>query len=105
VVKINTVLVPGINDRHVGDVARAAAAAGASLINVIALIPQHEFSYLPAPSQAQLELARRDAAEYLTVFSHCQRCRADACGIPGVSEFSEQVYGDSLFAAATFSHG
>jgi len=105
VVKINTVLVPGINDHHVGDVARAIATSGASLINVISLIPQHEFALLPAPSLVQLEQARRDAAKYLTVFNHCNRCRADACGIPGVSEFSDQLYGESISATATFSHG
>jgi nitrogen fixation protein NifB len=105
VVKINTVLIPGINDHHVGQVARVTAEAGASLINVIPLIPQHEFAELAAPTAGQLDLARRDAARFLTVFSHCQRCRADACGIPGVSEFSGQVYEEKLFASATFSHG
>lgn len=105
VVKINTVLIPGINDHHVGAVARVTAEAGAALINVIPLIPQHEFAALPAPTASQLEQARSDAARFLTVFSHCQRCRADACGIPGVSEFSAQVYEEKLFASATFSHG
>jgi nitrogen fixation protein NifB len=84
---------------------RVTAEAGAALINVIPLIPQHEFAALPAPTASQLEQARSDAARFLTVFSHCQRCRADACGIPGVSEFSAQVYEEKLFASATFSHG
>lgn len=104
VVKINTVLVPGLNDQHLDAIAKATAAVGASLINVIPLIPQHEFSDLPPPDHVQLAKAREDAGNHLTVFSHCQRCRADACGIPGVSEFAGDLYGGD-FAAATFSHG
>jgi nitrogen fixation protein NifB len=107
VVKVNTVLVPGINNEHIGQVARAVAKAGASLINVIPLIPQHEFSHFTAPSPFEIERARQAAAEHLMVFSHCQRCRADACGIPGISEFGDELYGVSKldFHASTFSHG
>jgi nitrogen fixation protein NifB len=105
VVKINTVLVPGINEEGVGEVARVTAEAGASLINVIPLIPQHELASVPTPTLAQLERAREDASKYLTVFSHCQRCRADACGIPGVNEFAGQLYADEQPATTTFSHG
>ena len=42
IVKINTVLVPGVNDGCIGDVARLTSKVGASLINVIPLIPQHD---------------------------------------------------------------
>lgn len=107
VVKVNTVLVPGINQDHVGAVAETVAAAGASLINIIPLIPQHELANIAAPTPAALEKARAAAAGHLAVFSHCQRCRADACGIPGISEFSGELYGISAadFHASTFSHG
>ena len=105
VVKINTVLVPGVNEHHVGEVARVTAEVGASLINVIPLIPQHELADVPVPTARQQERARDDASKYLTVFSHCQRCRADACGIPGVNEFAGQLYTDDLLATTTFSHG
>jgi nitrogen fixation protein NifB len=104
-VKINTVLVPGINEHHVGEIARMTADAGASLINVIPLIPQHEFAAVPAPTMAQLDQAREDAEQHLAVFTHCQRCRADACGIPGVNDFSSQLYGGTWSAESTFSHG
>ncbi|ALK09358.1 radical SAM protein [Blastochloris viridis] len=104
-VKVNTVLIPGVNDHHIGDVAAQVAAAGARLINVIALIPQHDFAHLPAPGMVMRHRARTDAAQHLKVFTHCQRCRADACGIPGVSDYTEQLYGDRLVAEPTFSHG
>jgi nitrogen fixation protein NifB len=104
-VKVNTVLIPGVNDGHIESVARATAGAGAEMVNVIPLIPQHQFAHLQAPSATALHRARQAAREHLKVFTHCQRCRADACGVPGVSDFAPQLYGDTLAAEPTFSHG
>jgi nitrogen fixation protein NifB len=104
-VKINTVLIPGLNDTHIETVARTVAQAGAQMINIIPLIPQHRLAHLPAPSATALHRARKAAKQHLQVFTHCQRCRADACGVPGVSDFAPQLYGDGLAAEPTFSHG
>ena len=104
-VKVNTVLIPGINDHHIGEVAARVAAAGARLINVIPLIPQHDFAHLPPPGLLMRHQARTAAARHLRVFTHCQRCRADACGIPGVSDYTAELYGDGVSAEPTFSHG
>lgn len=103
VVKVNTVLVPGINDGHIGAIAKTVKAAGADILNIIPLIPQHEFSAIEAPSCREIEKARHDAEKYITVFRHCQHCRADACGIPGKGDLSSQLYEN--VCAETFSHG
>ncbi|MCX7002382.1 MAG: radical SAM protein [bacterium] len=102
VVKINLVLIPGLNDEHVAEVARATAAAGASLINILPLIPQYELANYPVPTCDQLNAARAAAEEFLPVFRHCKHCRADACGIPGGKDFAGQLYDRQL---ETFSHG
>lgn len=103
VVKINTVLIPGVNDGHIGAVAKTTAACGASLLNIIPLIPQHEFADREPPDCRQLAAAREAAEEFLPVFRHCQHCRADACGIPGKGlDISDQLYDQPL---ETFSHG
>jgi nitrogen fixation protein NifB len=102
VVKVNTVLIPGVNDSHIGDIAKAAALAGANMYNIIPLIPQGEFQNTPPPDCRMLAEARETAEEYLPVFKHCKRCRADACGIPGVSEYAPSLYKN---ATETFSHG
>jgi nitrogen fixation protein NifB len=103
VVKINTVLVPGVNESQVEVVARITADAGASLINIIPLIPQHEFANYRAPDCDELNRAREAAGKYLDVFRHCQHCRADACGIPGSGkDLGSELYGHSQ---ETFSHG
>lgn len=103
VVKINTVLIPGVNDGHIGEIAGTVKENGAELYNIIPLIPQHEMKDFPAPSCEELNRARADAGKYLRVFRHCQHCRADACGIPGKNDFSSRLY--ETRGAETFSHG
>lgn len=103
VVKINTVLIPGVNDHHIEEVAKVTAQIGASIINVIPLIPQNEFAAYPVPGCDELQVAREAAEKHLTVFRHCKQCRADACGIPGQKlDLAAELYDQPL---QTFSHG
>lgn len=104
-VKINTVLVPGINDEHIETIAKTVKAAGASIYNIIPLIPQHELSDVPAPVCSQIDDARTKAGKYIDVFRHCQHCRADAVGVPGKSEYGDQIYQRRIAVKETFSHG
>jgi nitrogen fixation protein NifB len=102
-VKVNTVLIPGVNGAHIPEIAKTVAEAGAARHNIIPLIPQNEFAGAPPPTCEEIEKARREAGVYLEQFRHCKHCRADACGIPGVSEVSKELYqGREL---ETFSHG
>lgn len=102
-VKVNTVLIPGINDMHIGDIAKAAASAGATIMNIIPLIPQQEFFNRRAPNCLEINAARAAAEVHLPVFRHCQQCRADACGIPGSKlDFADQLYENRSIG---FSHG
>ena len=104
-IKVNTVLVPGINDTHIEEVAKTVSAAGASIYNIIPLIPQHELSSYRAPTCTEIDEARRKAEKYIDVFRHCQRCRADAIGIPGEKDIGDCVYLKRISAKDTFSHG
>lgn len=104
VVKVNSVLIPGINENHIEAIAKTVKEAGALLYNIIPLIPQHQLSHIPAPTCEQLNLARETAEEQLEVFRHCKHCRADACGIPGQMDLSSQLYGTHK-RLETFSHG
>jgi nitrogen fixation protein NifB len=113
VIKINIVLIPGVNDDHIAAVAETAAGLGASILNIIPLLPQHEFADHEAPDCGALGKAREDAERFLPVFRHCQHCRADAIGIPGKGDISSLLYGElhgekgSPYAPVeeTFSHG
>jgi nitrogen fixation protein NifB len=102
-VKVNTVLIPGVNDGHIAEIAGAAKDAGAARHNIIPLIPQNEFADAAPPTCEQIEKARREAGQYLEQFRHCEHCRADACGIPGVSDLSKELYTNRELE--TFSHG
>jgi len=104
-VKINTVLIPGVNDAHIGEIAQTAAKLGASMYNIIPLIPQGAFAHVPPPDCVSLNAAREAAEPYITVFRHCKHCRADACGIPGRGEDISQLLYNGLQAEETFSHG
>ncbi|CEP67402.1 Aldolase-type TIM barrel [Moorella glycerini] len=80
VVKVNSVLIPGINDHHLEEVARAVKAAGAHVMNIIPLIPQGEFVGLLPPPPERVNLLRRKLSPIIDQMSHCRRCRADAAG-------------------------
>ena len=104
-IKVNTVLVPGINDDHIEEIAKTVSEAGASIYNIIPLIPPNELSDLRAPSCIEIDGARQKAEKYLDVFRHCQRCRADAIGVPGEKDYGDQIYLKRISHKDTFSHG
>lgn len=105
VIKVNTVLVIGINDQHIEEIAKTVKEAGASIYNIIPLIPQHELKDYPAPTCAQIDGARVRAQKYIDVFRHCQRCRADAVGIPGEKDYGDEIWVKRISHKDTFSHG
>ncbi|MDR1184863.1 MAG: hypothetical protein LBK67_08710, partial [Coriobacteriales bacterium] len=104
-IKVNTVLIPGINDERIGEIARVVKEAGAGLYNIIPLIPNAKMSDVPAPTCTQIDRARLEAERYITVFRHCQHCRADAIGTLGGKDFGEQIYRKRKRHENTFSHG
>ena len=83
VVKVNTILVPGINDGHVEQVAEKVAALGATLMNIIPLHPTHDtpLAQVAEPSPEAVGEARRLAGAHIRQMTHCRRCRADAVGL------------------------
>jgi len=108
VIKINIVLIPGVNDNHIGVIAKTVRELGASIVNIIPLLPQNEFAGHAEPDCEALNRARRDAEEYLPVFKHCRHCRADAIGIPGKTDIAKVVYREvkkEIEPGETFSHG
>jgi len=104
-VKVNTVLVPEINGEHIEEIAETVKQAGASIYNIIPLIPQFELADQKAPTCLQIDEARTKASKYIDVFRHCKHCRADAVGVPGKSEFGDRIYQRRLNTKETFSHG
>ncbi len=104
-IKVNTVLIVEINRHHIKEIAKAVSRAGATIYNIIPLIPQNRMAHYLEPGCSDIDGARREAEEYMDVFRHCQRCRADAIGIPGGLEISDKVYQQKPLFKETFSHG
>ena len=81
-VKVNMVLISGVNTDHAAEVSRVARDAGAIMINPTPVVGCDDIG-LPTPDRHELEAARAAAREILPTFELCKHCRADACGIPG----------------------
>jgi len=82
-IKVNTVLVPGINDHQLPLIAERVKRLGAFVMNIMPLIPQAELAHIVPPSEAQLADVRRANEGIIGQFSHCKQCRADAIGLIG----------------------
>jgi len=82
-VKVNSVVIPGINDHHLPEVARYLSESGAGIMNVMPLIPGGRFKDIAPPSLPEMEKLYNSCGKYLPVFKKCRQCRADAKGIPG----------------------
>lgn len=85
VVKINSILIPGINEDHILEVANKMAELKVDLFNCIPLLPTEEtgFADLAEPGKEQIHAIRTEAEKILPQMKHCQRCRADAVGLLG----------------------
>ena len=86
-IKVNTVVVPEINDFHVAAIAELVADWGASLINCIPLIPVPgtPLGVYPEPGHERMTHVRAQSEAFLPQMRHCVRCRADALGLLGES--------------------
>jgi nitrogen fixation protein NifB len=92
-VKINTIVMPGVNDGHAAAVAREVAALGADIMNCIPMYPVAgtPFESLGEMEHGKLKELRKETAESLPQMLHCTRCRADAVGLLGEAQSEELV--------------
>lgn len=82
-VKVNTVFIPGVNEGQVAPISSAVKKLGASVMNIMPLIPQADFAHIEPPSEIKLEEVRRNNEKIIGQFKHCRQCRADAAGLIG----------------------
>lgn len=91
VVKLNTIVIPGINDEHLEEVARWGAELGADLMNLMPMYPNANtpFADINEPSRPLMQQLRGVCAEHMDQMAHCTRCRADAVGLLGEDRSKE----------------
>ncbi len=82
-IKVNTVLIPGINDEQVPLIASRIKELGALVMNVMPLIPQADFAHIVPPSPEELDRVRAANERIIGQFKHGRQCRADAVGLIG----------------------
>jgi nitrogen fixation protein NifB len=94
-VKVNSVVIPGVNDAHLPDVARAVRRAGAFLVNLVPLIsaPEHGTHFgrtgQRGPTAEELERVQAACEIDTRLMRHCRQCRADAVGRLSEDRFAE----------------
>ncbi|WP_321405163.1 radical SAM protein [Maridesulfovibrio sp.] len=84
-VKVNSIVIPGINDHHIPEVSKVCAKLGADIQNMIPLKPTEntKFAELPEPGHDIIGPLRKEAGKVIEQMTHCRRCRADAVGLLG----------------------
>ncbi len=77
-VKINSVLIPGLTEADIEPVALRAGAIGAHRHNIMPLIPRGRRRDRRAPTPEELKEVRARCERWLPQFRACVQCRADA---------------------------
>ncbi|EKQ52384.1 MAG: nitrogenase cofactor biosynthesis protein NifB [Clostridium sp. Maddingley MBC34-26] len=82
VCKVNIVMLKGINDNHIEDIARKVKELGATVTNIIKMIPVKGsvFEQIPLSSDKEVMDLRKKCEVHISQMYHCKQCRADAIG-------------------------
>jgi nitrogen fixation protein NifB len=93
--KVNSVMIPGINDRHLTEVNKAVKSRGAFLHNIMPLIsaPEHGTVFglngTRGPTAQELKALQDSCEGEMNMMRHCRQCRADAVGLLGEDRSNE----------------
>jgi nitrogen fixation protein NifB len=93
--KVNSVMIPGVNDKHLVEVNRAVKSRGAFLHNIMPLIsaPEHGTVFgltgQRGPSAQELKILQDSCEGEMNMMRHCRQCRADAVGLLGEDRSAE----------------
>jgi nitrogen fixation protein NifB len=94
-VKVNSVMIPGVNDKHLVEVSKVVKSKGAFLHNVMPLIAEAEHGTFyglmgqRGPTPAELKTLQDACAGDMNMMRHCRQCRADAVGLLGEDRGAE----------------
>jgi nitrogen fixation protein NifB len=94
-VKVNSVMIPGVNDEHLKEVSRVVKAKGAFLHNVMPLIAEAGHGTFfgvmgqRGPTHGELQALQDACAGDMNMMRHCRQCRADAVGLLGEDRGAE----------------
>jgi len=93
--KVNSVLIPGVNDHHLPEVNKAIRERGAFIHNIMPLIsaPEHGTHFglngQRGPTSKELKEVQDKCSGNMKMMRHCRQCRADAVGLLGEDRSQE----------------
>jgi nitrogen fixation protein NifB len=88
-VKVNSVMIPGVNEEHLKEVSKIVKSKGAFLHNVMPLIAEAEHGTFygvmgqRSPNALELQALQDACSGDMNMMRHCRQCRADAVGLLG----------------------
>ena len=85
IVKVNSIILPGINEDHIEAVARKMKELDVDLFNCMPYYPSmgSELEHLLEPDAETVNAVRKAAGKHVKQMRHCTRCRSDAVGLLG----------------------
>lgn len=105
-VKVNSVLIPGINDDELVNVSKKIKALGVFIYNIMPLVSKPEFGTkfglegIKSASSKAVMKAQEACGIDVKLMRHCRQCRADAVGLLGEDrsdEFTKESFSDKSF--------
>ncbi|MEM1367695.1 MAG: nitrogenase cofactor biosynthesis protein NifB [Cyanobacteria bacterium P01_H01_bin.15] len=107
--KVNSVLIPGVNDEHLPEVNQAIRERGAFLHNIMPLISAPEFGTYyglngqRGPTPKELKTVQDNCSGNMKLMRHCRQCRADAVGLLGEDRSQEFTKDKFMEMSADYS--
>jgi nitrogen fixation protein NifB len=91
IVKINIVMLKGINDQHIPEVVKKMKELGVYITNIMPLIPApgSVFENFPQTTMKDVNEMRNSCELDVMQMRHCKQCRADAIGLLGEDRSQE----------------
>jgi len=105
-VKANSVLIPGVNDKDLPNVAKKLKEMNVFLHNIMPLLSSPEFGTkfgldgVPSATDQEQMAAQEACGMDMKLMKHCRQCRADAVGLIGEDRGDE--FGKEAFVSLSF---
>jgi nitrogen fixation protein NifB len=83
ILKINSVVLPGVNEDHITKIAEKMGTMGVDIFNCMPYspCPGSKFENIGEPGNENIKAIRQESLQYVKQMYHCTRCRADAAGL------------------------
>ncbi len=109
-IKVNTVLISGINEEEVPKISKKMKEMGVFLHNIMPHLSDPAYGTkfgldgVPTTTEAEVTAVKKKSGMEIELMQHCRQCRADAVGMIGEdrgAEFTKEKFADMSFEELT----